>query len=50
MPVLNDDPLGPIKRNFQRGRLIVKFDIEFPQSLTEQQRREITNILDDAQQ
>lgn len=30
MPILNDDPLGPIKRNYQRGNLIVKFDIEFP--------------------
>ncbi len=35
MPILNNDPLGPIKRNFQRGNLIVKFDIQFPTELTE---------------
>ena len=27
MPILNDDPLGPIKRNFARGNLIIRFDI-----------------------
>ena len=27
MPVTNDNPLGPIKRDFQRGKLIVRFDI-----------------------
>ncbi len=47
MPVLNNDPLGPIKRNFQRGNLIVKFDIQFPTELTESQRNALTQILDE---
>jgi DnaJ-class molecular chaperone len=34
MPILNDDPLGPIKKSYQRGNLLVKFDIEFPKQLT----------------
>lgn len=48
MPVLNDDPLGPIKRNFKRGCLKIKFDIEFPSKLSESQRKDITAILDEA--
>lgn len=48
MPILNDDPLGPIKRNFQRGKLIVKFDIQFPSELTEDQKIELTAIIDEA--
>lgn len=47
MPVLNDDPLGPIKRNFKRGALKIKFDIEFPNKLSETQRKDITAILDE---
>ena len=27
MPVYNEDPLMPIKRDFTRGKLILKFDI-----------------------
>ena len=48
MPILNDDPLGPIKRNFQRGNIILRFDIDFPRTLTEQQRLELQAILDEA--
>jgi DnaJ-class molecular chaperone len=48
MPILISDPLGPIKRNFQRGKLIIRFDIEFPEQLSEQQRLELTSILDEA--
>ena len=47
MPVLNNDPLGPIKRNFQRGNLIVKLDIQFPTELSENQRMALTQILDE---
>lgn len=47
MPILNNDPLGPIKRNFQRGNLIVKFDIQFPTELSESQRNALTQILDE---
>ena len=48
MPILNNDPLGPIKRNFQRGNLIIRFDIQFPTELSEKQRQELTQILDEA--
>ena len=27
MPIYTDDPLGPIRRNYARGDLIVRFDI-----------------------
>ena len=47
MPILNNDPLGPIKRNFQRGNLIVKFDIQFPTELSEAQRNALSQILDE---
>ena len=30
MPIYNDDPLMPIKRDFKRGKLILKFDIISP--------------------
>ena len=33
MPIANNDPLGPIKQNYRRGNLIVRFDIEFPTHL-----------------
>ena len=46
MPILNNDPLGPIKRNFQRGNLIVKFDIQFPTELSEAHRNALSQILD----
>jgi len=33
MPIYNEDPLMPIKRDFIRGKLILKFDIIFPAEL-----------------
>ncbi len=47
MPILNDDPLGPLKQSYQRGNLIIKFDIEFPAQLSEAQRLELTDILNE---
>ena len=47
MPILNNDPLGPIKKSYQRGNLIVKFDIEFPKQLSEDQKQELTDILNE---
>jgi hypothetical protein len=35
MPIYNEDPLMPIKRDFKRGKLILKFDIIFPAELKE---------------
>jgi hypothetical protein len=49
MPVLNDNPLGPIRRDFNRGNLIVRFDIQFPHKLTEQQRQDVAKVLDEAE-
>ena len=48
MPVLNNDPLGPIKRNYARGNLILKFDIEFPKNLNDCKKSELCKILDEA--
>lgn len=48
MPVLNNDPLGPIKRDFARGNLILKFDIEFPKNLNDCKKNELCAILDEA--
>ncbi len=47
MPILDDNPLGPIKKSFQRGDLFVKFDIEFPRYLSEDKKQELTAILDE---
>lgn len=47
MPILNNDPLGPIKRDYARGNLIVKFDIQFPTNLNENKKCELISILDE---
>ncbi len=47
MPILDDNPLGPIKKSYQRGNLIIKFDIEFPKYLSECNKQELTAILDE---
>lgn len=47
MPVLNNDPLSPIKHDYPRGNLVVRFDIQFPQDLNEEKKRAITAILDE---
>jgi DnaJ-class molecular chaperone len=47
MPILNNDPLGPIKKNYHRGNLIIKFDIEFPKQMTEELRQQVTAILNE---
>ena len=39
MPILNDDPLSPIKKDFARGNLILKFDIQFPMDLNEDKKQ-----------
>ncbi len=47
MPILNDDPLSPIKKDFARGNLILKFNIQFPQDLNEDKKQELCSILDE---
>ena len=38
MPIENKDPLGPIKKTYRRGDLIIRFDIQFPTQLSEDVR------------
>ena len=46
MPIYTADPLGPIKRDFGRGNLIVRFDIEFPEHMDADKKNTITGLLD----
>ena len=48
MPILNNDPLSPIKHDYQRGNLIVKFDIQFPMDLSEENKFKLTEMIDSA--
>ena len=48
MPILNNDPLSPIKHDYQRGNLIVKFDIQFPMDLSVDKKQKLTEIIDQA--
>ena len=41
MPILNNDPLGPIKRDYGRGNLILQFDIIFPNNLGEDRKNNL---------
>ena len=47
MPILNNDPLGPITRDFACGNLILKFDIQFPCNLNEDRKNNLTCLLDE---
>ena len=47
MPILNDDPLGPIKRDYARGNLILKFDIQFPENLNDAKKNALVALLDE---
>jgi len=47
MPILNNDPLGPIKRDYGRGNLILKFDIQFPNNMNEDRKNNLCQLLDD---
>ena len=47
MPILNDNPLGPIMRDYGRGNLILKFDIQFPQDLDETKKNNLVALLDE---
>ena len=50
MPVLNNDPLSPLKKDYAKGDLILKFDIQFPQNLNEEKKLELSKILDDIEE
>jgi DnaJ-class molecular chaperone len=45
MPIYNDDPLSPLMHNNKRGDLIVKFNIEMPQSLSSATRDKLVEVL-----
>ena len=47
MPKLNNDPLGPIKRDFGKGNLILRFDVQFPTDLNEAKKCQLTDLLDE---
>jgi DnaJ-class molecular chaperone len=47
MPILNNDPLSPLKRDYGKGDLIVKFDIQFPKNLDETKKNELSAVLDE---
>ena len=46
MPIYNDDPLSPLMMNHSRGNFILTFQIEFPQSLSSEQKSVIGSILE----
>lgn len=45
MPIYNDDPLSPLMMNHTRGKFILTFQIEFPQSLSNAQKTVVNSIL-----
>lgn len=47
MPILNNNPLGPIKKDYGKGNLILKFDIQFPNQLGEDKKTALMAVLDD---
>jgi DnaJ-class molecular chaperone len=47
MPILNNDPLGPIKRDYGKGNLILRFDVQFPSDLNEDKKQQLTTLLDE---
>jgi DnaJ-class molecular chaperone len=47
MPILNNNPLGPIKKDYGRGNLILKFDIQFPQQLGEDKKSALIDVLNE---
>lgn len=47
MPILNNNPLGPIKKDYLKGNLILKFDIQFPGQLSENKKQALMEVLDE---
>jgi len=46
MPIHNNDPLSAIKKDFDRGNLILRFNVEFPRNLNEGKKEKLTAIFD----
>ena len=49
MPIYNDDPLSPMMMDHDRGNFILKFQIEFPTSLSDEQKDRLVCVLEDDQ-
>ena len=47
MPILNNNPLGPIKKDYKKGNLILKFDIQFPNQLSQDKKSQLIEVLDE---
>ena len=41
------DPLAPVRLNHRKGNLIVRFDIQFPEQLSETQKEDFAAVLDE---
>ena len=50
MPILNNDPLSPLKRDYAKGNLILKFDIQFPKNLSEDKKNQLSSVLDEIEE
>lgn len=46
MPIYNDNPLSPLMMDHDRGDFILKFQIEFPKSLSDTQKNRLVAVLD----
>ena len=47
MPIYNDNPLSPLMMDHERGNFILKFQIEFPCSLSDTQKNRLVAVLGD---
>ena len=45
MPIYNDNPLSPLMMDHERGNFILKFQIEFPCSLSDTQKNRLVAVL-----
>mmetsp|Transcript_8648 Transcript_8648/g.14648 ORF Transcript_8648/g.14648 Transcript_8648/m.14648 type:complete len:93 (-) Transcript_8648:43-321(-) len=50
MPILNDDPLGAIKKSYEKGNLVIKFDIQFPTNMSKQTKEQLSDLIDQVEE
>ena len=48
MPIYKDDPLSPLMMDHERGNFILKFQIEFPNSLPDSKKEKLVSVLQEA--
>ena len=46
MPIYNDDPLSPLMMEHERGNFILRFQIEFPTSLSDEKKGRLVRVLE----